>query len=110
MGGETAPAGCPVTDQCVVFCSGGSGKVCDSRVDPPDSVRDICTIDRDTIADEEIFRDIVFDPFSISNLLLNAPSTISNCPDLLRGFRYRLAERKGGKEDQKQDEKRHVSY
>jgi len=62
-------------------------------IDPSDGIRDISAIDGDIVADEEIFRDILFDPFSISNLLLNAPSTISNRPDLLRGFRYRLAER-----------------
>jgi hypothetical protein len=62
------------------------------------------------VADEEIFRDIFFDPFPISNLLRNAPSTISNHPDLVRRFSYRLTERKGGKENQKQDEEEHTPY
>jgi hypothetical protein len=63
------------------------------------------------VADEEIFRDILFDPFSISNLLLNAPSTISNRPDLLRGFRYRLAKRGSGEKDEKeQDQEGHALY
>jgi hypothetical protein len=110
MGWQTSPLGCPVTDHFKIFCRGCSGEMRNPCIDPPDGIRGICAIDRDFVADEEIFRDILFDPFSISNLLLNAPPTIPNCPDLLRGFRCRLAERKVGKEDQKQDEKRHVSY
>jgi hypothetical protein len=80
-------------------------------IDPPDGIRDICAIDRDIVADEEIFRDILFDPFSISNLLLNAPSTISNRPDLMRRFLHGLAERGSGERDEKeQDQERHALY
>jgi hypothetical protein len=80
-------------------------------IDPPDGIRDICAIDRDIVADEEIFRNILFDPFSKLDLLLNAPSTISNRPYLLRGFRDRLAERGSGERDEKkQDQEGHALY
>jgi hypothetical protein len=101
MGRQTSPLGCPVTDHFKIFCCSGSREMRNPCINPPDGVRDICAIDRDIVADEEIFRDILFDPFSISNLLLNAPSTISNRPDLLMGFRDRLAERGSGEKDEK---------
>jgi len=104
MGRQTSPLGCPVTDHFKIFCCSGGGEIRHPCIDPPDGIRDICAIDRDIVADEEIFRDILFDPFSISNLLLNAPSTISNRPDLLRGFRYRLAERGSGERDEKKQD------
>ncbi len=55
-------------------------------IDPPDGIRDICAIDRDIVADEEIFCDILLNPFAISNLLFNGPSPISHLPDLMRRF------------------------
>jgi hypothetical protein len=73
-------------------------------IDPADGIRDICAIDRDTVADEEIFCDILFDPFPISNLLHNGPSAISNRPDLMGRFLHALAERGGGEEDEKEQD------
>jgi hypothetical protein len=99
-----------VSNEFIILRGSGGRKMGNPSIDPPDSIRDICAIDRNTVADEEIFRDILFDPFSISTLFLNAPSTIPDCPYLLRRFKYRLAERKGGKEKQKQDEEKHSSY
>jgi len=107
---QISPLGCPMTDHFEIFCCGRSREMKNPCIDPPDGIRDISAIDGDLVADEEIFSDIFFDPFPISNLLPNAPSTISNRPDLLRGFRYRLTERKGGKENQKQDEEEHTLY
>jgi hypothetical protein len=81
-------------------------------IDPADGIRDICAINRDTVADEEIFCDILFDPFAISNLLRNGPSAIPNRPDLMRRFLYALAERGSGEEDEKkeQDQEGHTLY
>jgi hypothetical protein len=111
MGRQTSPLGCPVTDHFKVFCRGCSREMRNPCIDPPDGIRNIGAIDRDLVTDEEIFGDILFDPFCESNLLLNAPSAISNRPDLLRGFRYRLAERGSGEEDEKeQNKKEHISY
>jgi hypothetical protein len=74
----------------------------DACIDPPNGIRNIGAIDGDLVTDEEIFRNVPFDPLCKSNLLLKGPSTIPNTPDLLRGFRYRLAERGGGEEEAKE--------
>jgi hypothetical protein len=83
----------------------------DACIDPPDGIRNIGAIDGDLVTDEEIFGNVPFDPLCKSNLLLKGPSTISHCPDLLRGFRYRLAERGNGeKEEKEEDEEGHALY
>jgi hypothetical protein len=111
MGRQTSPLRGPVANEFVILGDGCSRETSDPCIDPPDGIRNICAIDRDIVADEEIFCDILFDPFSISNLLLNGPSTVSNRPDLLRGFRCRLAKRGSGeKDDKKQDQEGHASY
>jgi hypothetical protein len=80
-------------------------------IDPADGIRDIGAIDRDIVADEEIFRDVRFNPLRIPALLLNRPSTIPHGPDLKGGFLHGLAERGSWKKDEKgQDEKDHISY
>jgi hypothetical protein len=111
MGRQTSPLGCPVTDHFKIFCCSGSREMRNPCINPPDGIRDICAIDRDIVADEEIFRDILFDPFSISNLLFNAPSTISNRPDLMRRFLHGRVKRGSGGEDEKeQDQEGHALY
>jgi hypothetical protein len=111
MGRQTFPLGCPVTDHFKILCCSGSRQVRNPCIDPPDGIRDISAIDRDIVADEEIFCDIFFDPFSISNLLLNAPSPISNRPDLIRRFLHALAERGSREKDEKeQDQEGHALY
>ena len=82
----------------------------DSRINPPDGIGNVSTIDGDTVSDEKIFRHILFHPFPISVLLLNGPSTVPHSPDLKTRFLHRLTERERGKEDQKQDEKGHITY
>ena len=83
----------------------------DPCIDPPDGIRNIGAIDRDLVADEEILGDILFDPFCKSTFLFKGPPTVSNRPDLLRGFRDRLAERGGREnEEKKQDEEGHDLY
>jgi hypothetical protein len=80
-------------------------------IDPPDGIRDIRAIDRDIVADEEIFRDILFDPFAKLDLLLNAPSTIPHGPDLMRRFLHGLAKRGSSEKDEKeQDQEGHALY
>jgi len=111
MGGQTAPLGCPMADHFEIFCCGRSREMKNPCIDPPDSIRDISAIDGDLVADEEIFCDIFFDPFPISNFLPNAPSTISNRPNLIRRFLHALAERGSREKDEKeQDQNGHTSY
>jgi hypothetical protein len=111
MGRQTPPLGCPVADHFMVFCCGCSREMKNPCIDPADGIRDICAIDRDTVADEEIFCDILFDPFPISNFLPNAPSTVFNRPDLLRGFLHGLAKSGSREQDEKkQDQKGHALY
>jgi hypothetical protein len=109
MGRQTSPLGCPVTDQFKIFCRGGSGKMADPCIDPPNSIWNISAIDGDMIADEEIFRNILLNPLPVLNLLFNGPSTILDGPDLMRGFLHGLAERGNWKKDEKeQDQEKHV--
>ena len=111
MGRQTSPLGCPVTDHFKIFCSSCSGEMRNPCIDPADGIRDISAINGDIVADEEIFCDILFDPFPISNLLRNAPSAISNRPDLMRRFLHALAEGGSGEEDEKeQDQEGHALY
>jgi hypothetical protein len=111
MGRQVSPPGCPVTDQFKIFRCGCSGEMRNPCIDPPDGIRNIGAIDGETVANEKILCNILFDPFSILNLLLNGPSTICNRPDLLGGFLHSLAERGRREEDEKeQDQKGHALY
>jgi hypothetical protein len=101
MGGETSPFGRPVADQFIILCRRGSREMGDPCIDPSDGIRDICAIDGDMIADEEIFRNILLNPLPILIFLLNGPSPVTHLPDLKRRFSRRLAERRGRKEDEK---------
>jgi hypothetical protein len=95
----------------MVFCCGCSREMKNPCIDPADGIRDICAIDRDTVADEEIFCDILFDPFRISNLLYNGPSSIVNHPDLMRRFLHVLGKRGSREKDQQeQDQEGHALY
>jgi hypothetical protein len=58
----------------------------DPRIDPSDGIRNICTVNRNFIADKKILGDIFLYPFPISNLLLNGPSTVLHLPYLKRRF------------------------
>jgi hypothetical protein len=96
-----------VANQFSVFCCGGSREVGDPRIDPSNGVRNICTINRDLIANEEILCHIGLDPLTVIFLLFNRPSTIPYPPNLGRGFLYDLfpegskRERKGKKDGEK---------
>jgi hypothetical protein len=98
-----------MTDQFAIFCCGGCRKVGDPRIDPSYGIRDISTINRNFISDKKILRDILFDPFTVLNLLLDRPSTFPHLPHLESGLLNRLAEARVGEEDKKQqNKKRHI--
>ena len=63
MGGQMSPMGGPVANQFIVLCRGRCREMGDPGIDPPDRIRNIGTIDRDFMADEEIFGDILLNPF-----------------------------------------------
>jgi hypothetical protein len=92
---ETSPLRRPVADPFVVFCGSSSREMGDPCIDPPDGIRNICAIDRDIVADKEIFRNILLNPSAISMLLFNRPSSIAHLPDLVGRFMDRLAEARG---------------
>jgi hypothetical protein len=73
----------------------------DPCIDPTDGIRNICAIDRNIIADEEILSNILLNPLAILIFLLNRPSTFTHLPDLKGRFRCRLAERWGWEKDEK---------
>jgi hypothetical protein len=101
MGRQTSPFSREVTDQLIILRCGCRWEVGNPCIDPPDGIRNICAIDGDMIADEEILCNILLNPSAILTLLFNRPSSITYIPDLMGRFMDRLAERKGGKEDQK---------
>jgi hypothetical protein len=94
MSRETSPLRRPVADPFVVFCGSSSREMGDPCIDPSDGIRDICAIDGDMIAHEEIFCNILFHPLPILIFLLNGPSPIPHGPDLKRGFIDRQVPRK----------------
>jgi hypothetical protein len=74
----------------------------DPRIDPSDGIRNICTVNRNFIADKKILGDIFLYPFPISNLLLDGPSAVIHFPYLKGRFFDWLAEGGSGEEDEKQ--------
>ena len=79
-----APLGRPVTDQFIVLGRGCGREMGDPGVDPADGVGYIGAIDWNPVTDEEIFGDILFDPFPELSLLLHAPPPVGDAPDLKR--------------------------
>jgi hypothetical protein len=69
----------------------------DPSIYPSNGIRNICTVNRNFIADEEILGNIFLHPFSIPNLLFSGPSVVSDAPHLKRGLLHRLAKGGGGK-------------
>jgi hypothetical protein len=96
------PFGGPVANPFALFDGGGSREVGDPGIDPSRGIRDVCTVDRDFIADKKIFRDIFLHPSAISNFFFNGPPPVSHLPNLKGRFLHRLAEGGGGKGDEKQ--------
>jgi hypothetical protein len=80
MGRKMSPHGGPVANEFMILCGGGCRKVGNSGIDPPDGIRDICTVNRNFIADEEVLFDIFLYPFTKLNLLLNCPVAVSHFP------------------------------
>jgi hypothetical protein len=71
-----------VADQFSIFCGGGRREVGDPRVDPSHSIRNICAINRNLVANKKILVKVLFDPFAIMDFLLNGPTTVSDLPYL----------------------------
>ncbi len=84
--------GGPVADEFIVLCRGRGRKMGDPGIDPAKRIGDIGTIDRNLIADEEIFGDILLDPFPELDFLRKGPTPVGNLPDLLGGLLHNLAE------------------
>jgi hypothetical protein len=93
MGWQASPLRRPVADQFIILCCSRSREMGDSSIDPSNGIRGICAIDRNIIADEEIFCNILLNPLAILIFLPNRPSSIAYLPDLKRRFIDRLAER-----------------
>jgi len=102
MSRQTSPLGRPVADPFVVLGGGCSREMGDPSIDPPDGIRNICTIDRDLITDEEVFCNVLLNPFSITALLPNRPSSIVHLPDLMSGFVHGLTKRGGPQKDEEE--------
>jgi hypothetical protein len=103
MSGKVSPLGRPVSDEFMVFCRGGCGKMGDPRIDPSDGIRDIGTVDRYFMADEEILREIGFNPLGVTVFLFNGPPTLSHHPNLKGRFLDRFSRCRCG--DHKRQEK-----
>jgi hypothetical protein len=84
-----------VADELPLFCCGRRREVGDPCIDPPNGIRNICTVYRNLVTDEKIFLNISLNPLTIVLLLFNRPSTIAHAPDLKRRFFYRLAKGRG---------------
>jgi len=91
VGWKMVPVRGPVADQFAILCDGGSRKMSDPCIDPPDRIRDIRAISWGLVADKKIFRNIFINPFSEPILFFNRPSVEADCPDLIRGFIQGLA-------------------
>jgi hypothetical protein len=101
MGRQTSPFSREVADQFIILRCGCRWEVGNPCIDPPDGIRNICAIHGDMIADEEVFCQILLDPFAILTLLFNRPSMLTHLPDLERRFSCRLAERRCREKDEK---------
>jgi hypothetical protein len=86
-----------VSDELIVFCRGGCGKAGNSRIDPPDGVKDIRAVNGYVMADEKIFREIDLDPPGVIFFFFDAPSPFPNGPDLKRRLQGRTAESRGNR-------------
>jgi len=84
MGRQMSPLDRPMADQFIILRCGGCWKVGNPCINPSYGIRDICTINRDLITDEEIFRNIRFDPFAIEIFFLHRPPSIAYTPELRR--------------------------
>jgi hypothetical protein len=94
VGGEVSPIRGPMADEFVVFGRSSCRKPCDPRIDPSDSIRDIRTVDRNLMADEEIFGQIGFNPSGEIRFFLHSPATITYLPNLRRRFLRRFSKRR----------------
>jgi hypothetical protein len=90
MGWKLPPIGGPVAYQFPILGRGSSREVGNPCIDPSHSIRDIRTVNRNFIPDEEVLCDILLYPLTISDFVLNGPSSVSHLPDLgwkfFRGF------------------------
>jgi len=97
-----------VADEFIVFCRSGCGEPCDPRVNPSNGIRDIRAIDRNLMADEEIFRDIFFDPSGEIRFFLIRPTLFAHFPDLMGRFYNRFTKsRHADQEKQKERQRFH---
>jgi len=94
MGGKLPPIGGPVAYQFAILGRGGGREVGNPCIDPSHGIRDIRTVNRNFIPDEEVLCDILLYPLTISDLILNGPSSISHRPDLRRRFFHGFCERR----------------
>jgi hypothetical protein len=86
MGGKMSPIGGPVANEFIILCGGGCWKVGNPCINPSYRIRDICTVHRNFISDEEIFCDVFLYPSGVIFLFFNGPSPIAHFPNLMRRF------------------------
>jgi len=103
MSGKVSPLGGPVPDEFMIFGGGSNGKTGDPRIDPSDRIRYIGTVHRYFMANEEILREIGFNPLGVTVFLFNGPPAFPHHPNLKGRFLERLSRSRS--DDHKKKEK-----
>jgi len=102
MGWKMSPIRRPVAYEFVILCGRRRRKMSNPGINPSHRIGNICTVYRNFMTDEKIFRDIFFNPFPKLMFLFNRPLTIIHLPDLKGGFLDCLAEGRSGEKDEGQ--------